>query len=326
MLYIYGGRSCQKLSKNISIENDSLNIIFSIVSDDRLPFNLSLLMDHLHEDKFKNYKIHILGDLIRLPLTQWRVRQYLIEELSILVSKKNITLYWYDGDKISEGYDFFMHHPLHSDKLSYVDYRSNDSLVKEFTCHTQEINFLSGRGYPQNSLLNKSKKEIDYIFCTIADLPNVERITCPFIDGLRINRLPRSLKKLDVRGCPNLRIDYKCIPFELEKINLSACDLFDIPDYIDDLKQLKTLLLYKNKLEISGGFKNNTNLEFLSLYRNKIKSIALDVIKLNKVNLGANPINSISINSTAENIVLGLRKVDIEKIILIHNAKLTLEF
>ncbi|WP_379057900.1 hypothetical protein V6M93_17120 [Pectobacterium brasiliense] len=325
MLYIYGGDSCQKLSRSLKVNNDLLTIVFSIVSDDRLPLHLDKLKDHLFEDNYKYYHIHILGDLIGLPLTQWRVRNYLINELSIFAKNKNMHIYWYDGDKIRDGHDFFIKNPLHIDKISYFDYHDNELEVKNLDNNTKEISFLNHHGYPENNLLRKTKKEVEYIFSTIAELPFVEKIVCPFIDNLQISTLPKGLKKLDLRGCSNIKIDPKCIPFSLEKINLSACDLLAIPDYIYDLKKLNTLFLYKNNLEINGEFKTPSDLEVLSLYRNKINNIELNLIKLKKINLGANPIKKIIISGATNNIELGLRKVNYEDLVIIHDHKLTLE-
>ncbi|WP_174869639.1 hypothetical protein [Pectobacterium polaris] len=326
MLYVYGGDSCQELSKTLKIDDNLLSIVFSIVSDDRLPFCLDKLKNHIFEDKYNNYHIHVLGDLIGLPLTQWRVRNYLKNELSFFAKDRNIHIYWYDGDKIRDGNYFFIHNPLHIDKISHFDYRHNELAVENFDASTKEINFLNHRAYPENNLLGKTKKEVNYIFATIAELPFVEKIVCPFIDNLQIRTLPKSLKKLDLRGCTNLKVDPKCIPIALEKINLSACDFIEIPDYVYDLSELNTLFLYKNKLEINGVFKIPKNLEFLSLYRNKINSIEFDTIKLKKINLGANPIKKIIISSATEGIELGLRKVNCEELMIIHDHELTLEF
>lgn len=326
MKYIYGGESCHRLSEHLADTDDSLCIIFSIVSDDRLPFELATIISHFHENECESYDIHILGDLVGLPLEQWRVRNYLMHELSLYAKNKKISLFWYDGDKIREGHGFFIRNPLHTDNLIHSESHCNRGEINYSDANLKEICFLDERGYPVNRLLNKTKKEIGYIFDTISELPAIEKIVCPFIDGLQIGRLPGSLKILDLRGCAKLDITPQCIPLTLEKINLSACGLISIPDFVHDLEKLNTLFLYKNALSVNGFFDTPKSLEFLSLYRNKIKRIELDVARLKKVNLGANPLAEISIKGGSENVAIGLRKVNCERLVIIHRNPVTIEF
>lgn len=326
MMYVYGGESCQKLSKHLAKDDHTLHFIFSIISDDRLPFRLEELKGYLLGGGYESYDIHILGDLIGLPLSQWRVRNYLIQELSGIAKDRNITMYWYDGDKLREGQDFFIKNPLHTDKLSYFDYPYDQSTVKMFDANLRKVNFLNHHAYPENELLKKTKKEIDYIFSEMAEFPFVEEITCPFIDGLQISRLPKSLKRLDLRGCIDIGIDPDCLPLTLEKLNLSACNLFTIPDCIFDLKNLNKLLLYKNRIEVSDMSKVPPDLEFLSLYRNEIKHMDFDMKKLKYLNLGANPVKRIKVKEARENLTIGLRKVNCEELEITHGQNLTLEF
>ncbi|WML88735.1 hypothetical protein [Thiothrix subterranea] len=324
---VYEGISCKKLMNFIINDDSEIDyLIISICSDDLLPVDLKDVFKLIEQSHCLKFNIYILGDLVGLPLDKWRVRDYLIKEISFLAKNKILTIYWYDGDKIREGNIFFCKTPLHIDRLSYQPKMCLVDLNIDTSSNVRHISFLDSRAYPKNILKNKTKKEIDYIFSQVAEIEKLESIECPFLNNLTISRLPKNLKKLDLRGCENIKIDAECLPPGLDSINLSACRLDYFPDFITTLVKLRFLFLYKNFIDINSANMIPKNVEVLSLYRNKIKEFEVNSMALRRLNLGANPLVKFTLGELPTCLNLGLRKVNLDKLTISQYSNLSIEF
>ena len=323
---VYEGISCKKLVSFIKNDSEIDYLIISICSDDLLPVELNDIFKLIEQSPCLRFNIYILGDLVGLPLDKWRVRDYLIKEISFLAKNKILTIYWYDGDEIREGNIFFCKTPLHIDRIAYQPRMFLVDLNVDTSSNVSHVSFLDSRAYPKNILQNKTRKEIDYIFSQMAEMEKLESIECPFLNNLTISRLPKNLKKLDLRGCENIKIDAECLPLDLDSLNLSACRLDYFPDFIATLVKLRFLFLYKNFIDIDSANMIPKNVEILSLYRNKIKEFNVNSKALRRLNLGANPLVKFTLGELPTCLNLGLRKVNLDKLTIFQHSNLSIEF
>lgn len=339
-MMIYGGTVCHKIANTLT----SSALIFSICSDDRLPNELeSLILNRVLElDK----DIHIVGDLHNLPLDLWRVRNYLLTFIKVRGVKLPFKIFWYDGDLIRQSQtDFFIKNPLHIDQIEVLGARSfiQDRESSEFKALSQYsyfkkleriidltqtmpcveldsksniigLDFLKGY-YPLNIASSLRQDELEKILLNVSEISSLKTLKFPFIKSLKIQRLPERLEVLDIRGCEKFEL-YTALPPTLLKINVAACGLTHVPDYINTLPNLSELMIYKNYISKINTFNLPQTLQRISVYRNNIKEIYIDFDYshcLEVLNIGANPLKIISFAS---------KKVD-EHQIQINSRKLT---
>lgn len=317
MSYVYGGYACQKVYDKIRQRHGKDNfIIFSIVSDDMLPFELSFLLEKVINSDNDDFHVYILGDLFGIDIKKWRLRNYLLFELSFL--DKNIFLHWYDGDYIRDGSEYFLINPLKIDKIN-MSFPVYSKLDMHLNSSIEEISFHSDLFYPVNILNGMSIFDINNIFEKLCLNDKLRKIKCCFINNLQLYNIPDQVSHLDFRGCENIDLKLQRKNYKLEYINLSACGFLEIPEYLYKFNNLRVLHIYKNR--ISHFNQNNIpeKIESLSLYRNNISKVVLDLNRFSRLynlNIGANPIKELIIlgKNRLNRINIGVRKVKLNEL------------
>ncbi|MGR6838750.1 hypothetical protein ACU5DF_06380 [Aliivibrio wodanis] len=320
MDFILGGNKCSMLSEQLNCKKNK--IIASIYSDDKLSEYINL--DFIQTNKI--IEIHILGDLINIPKSQWIVRNHLL----FLLHGLDIIIHWYDGDLIE--YNSIA-------KSIAIDCKDNYKLKEYFptlVCNIPElkqityilgftpkytldnngyifsIDFSKSSIYSESYLSQYSEKDKSIILSILSNIDTLKEINLSFSN---ITSLPvfRNVQKLDLRGNENIDLSNIFKFKNIKHLNISACKIRELPESLINLKELSTLLAYKNNIS-SINFRNfPTSIKRLSLYRNTIKSITLsDRFNSNllEINLGANPLfhlNTINLNSLE--IIIIIRKV-----------------
>ncbi|MBB1440109.1 leucine-rich repeat domain-containing protein, partial [Shewanella sp. SG41-4] len=310
MIDICGGYSCSKLSNVIKDQDGQYVLIISICSDDLLPLEPNEIINRILCSSCSEIHIHILGDLVGIPTEQWRVRGYLLDELSFLAINLKLKFFWYDGDKIREGINLFCMVPLLVDDLKYsprIEMEKVDNVIYE---GMSVLSLVNKSGYPYNFLRAKTKKERDYFFSAISEVETLKVLECPFLSDFKVDNLPKNLEVLDLRGCKDFELRTANEFVSLKSVNFGACLLYNLPDLLFGCSNLERLYLYKNFLK-GNEIKNlPLNIKTLSLYRNKIEDVDVRLDFLERLNLGANPLRKISIHHEQDSVKLELRKVD----------------
>ena len=338
---VIGGESCCRVAASLS----GSALVFSIHSDDRLPVAVERILESAPDGSAIPSDIHIVGDLHGVPVRHWRLREYLHKMLSGFMDR-HFRLFWYDGDLIRTGSGFYVSHPLCIDHLATCtvknEHRANekphdlpDGITDEtLACISSIIgmapragfnelgeltglDFCVGESYPQNIMSHLDDRHISDVLQRVAGLTSLKVLRLSFLEDLRITELPISLQKLDCRGCGGMWIDEKVIPATLNSLNLSACKLTALPDFMPRLVGLQELLLYKNGITSINQSALPEGLHRLSLYRNRIIGISLDLVRLQQLeelNIGANPLQYLHLeNGTSDrNLRINLRKVTVE--------------
>lgn len=313
MSFVYGGYACQKVYEKVRQRHNNSNyIIFSIVSDDMLPFEFSFLLEKIINSDSEDFHVYILGDLFGIDIEKWRLRNYLLSNLSFL--KKNVFLYWYDGDYIRDGSEYFLSNPLKIDRVNMFC-RVHPKLDMNLDS-IEEINFHNEASYPVNILKGKSVSEINNIFKELCVNNNLRKIRCCFLNDIQLYNIPDKVRHLDFRGCENIDLKLQRKIYKLEYINLSACGFLKIPEYLYGFNNLKILHIYKNRISYFNQDNIPEKIESISLYRNNLSRVVLDLNKfsgLYNLNIGANPIKEVVIvgKNRQNRINIGVRKVNL---------------
>ena len=332
--HILGGKTCQYLVNFIQ----SPGLVFSIISDDRIPEEVISFLQFKRFNKEK-INIHILGDLFDLPLQQWRVRNNFLPWLDKQYIAANVL--WYDGDLIRE-----INHlsPIHFDstKLTYLELSNTNSHINS-PCEHYELKKISeiigkyphyemdsngkitnlsfmNNGFNDMGILNQlSRKKIKEVLYLISQIPSLKTLNISFSKNLEITELPKNLVKLDCRGSLNIKFETE-LPKNLTYLNISACNLKKFPKIILNNEQIKTLLLYKNYLSEINDSLLPSKIERLSIYRNNIAHINLNIDNLPhlaQLNIGANPLTELNFisNSSDRELALNMRKINTAKLV-----------
>lgn len=321
MIVIHGGTICHKIANTLT----GSALVFSICSDDRFPNELESLI--LNRDIEFDKDIHVVGDLHKLPLNLWRVREYLLTFIKLRGTNLPFKIFWYDGDLIRQSQtDFFVKNPLHIDQIEVLSARSfiQDRECSQFKALSQYsyfkklekiidltqampcveldsnsniigLDFLKG-DYPLNIASSLKQHELEKILLNISEVSSLKKLKFPFVKSLQIQRLPERLEVLDIRGCEKFEL-YTALPPTLLKINVAACGLTHVPNYINNLPNLSELMIYKNYISKINIFNLPKTLQRISVYRNNIKNIYVDLDYLHcleVLNIGANPLKLIS--------------------------------
>lgn len=332
--YIFGGKTCEYLMNFIQPPG----LIFSIISDDRIPDEVITFLKLNRFNKVK-INIHILGDLFDLPLQQWRVRNNFLPWLD----SQHITadVFWYDGDLIRA-----LNHlkPIHCDSKKITSSEEISSQYNRITsCHHYEIDKIfeiigqypyyeldsrgqithlnfKGDGFNDLGIMSLLRKnESKEIFYLISQISSLKILNISFTKNLEISALPENLVKLDCRGSFNLKFETE-LPKNLSYLNIAACGLKEIPKVALNHDQIKILFLYKNFLSEINDLFLPKNIERLSLYRNNICHINWNIDNLQyltNLNLGANPLTELTFisNNSDRDLILNIRKINTAKLI-----------
>jgi len=350
MTIIFGGQTCLKLASRVN----GHAIIFSIRSDERLPSEVEQLLESQNDKRMPD-KFYIVGDIVNVNIRNWKVRRYLIEKISTFTTKE-VRLFWYDGDLIKIGLSFFEENPIHTDIIrnrksiaAQTDKNNSVNSVPEIVRfifratgrypefsidHSGAIKSLSlspGCIYQKSILKNVTDIDKSEIFDRISKYNTIKKLVLSFSENITVCCLPPNLEILDCRGCTNINIDESSVPDTLKKLNMSACNLSEIPKFVYKLCNLNELMLYKNKIKYINCNKLGGNLRRLSVYRNEINEIYIDLDmmkEIKKINIGANPLNIVRIIGGHRDhfIELNLRKIDTSNLEFCASCQYSLEF
>lgn len=340
---VIGGDSCHSVAATLS----GAALVFSIQSDDRLPAEVETILKSMADGDGLPSDIHIVGDLHGVPVEHWRLRAYMSKMLRSITGR-HFRLFWYDGDLIRGGSGFHVKHPLCIDHIApssvmkdcpvnepltgLPDAVSEETLVAISSIigstprasfnesgELSMLDFCVGDSYPRNIMSHLGDGHIGNVLKQVAGLSSLKVLRLGFLEGLQITGLPNGLQKLDCRGCVGVQIDGKVIPSTLGSLNLSACKLTRLPRFLIQLTGLRELLLYKNGIIECDQSGFPASLRRLSLYRNRISRLRLDLSRLQHLealNMGANPLEYLHLeNGTpVRNLTVNLRKVAIESL------------
>lgn len=333
----FGGARCALVAAILD-ECTLKTWIFSICSDERIPLELENRLCNLREDELPS-RLVIIGDFPTTP-PQRSPASY---EAIRLVSKAagemgKIEVCWLNGEEInlSNNYlpplNWYEFHAVYQQGEGYVrqielpqNSSERDACLKIISIlgelprmslsvdgSVDSLNLTEGENYPRSLMAKLAGYEKEMLWSQIKRLTYLRELRVGF-SGLRdfpdISHL-KSLEFLDLRGNPGLKLENVLNISSLKKLNLAACDLDSIPSQIDKLLNLKSLLLYKNRICNISNTKFPAALERISLYRNQIKAGDLDLSKnqvLTELNFGANPLESLTLSISGEVNSLKLR-------------------
>ncbi|WP_414430917.1 leucine-rich repeat domain-containing protein [Alcanivorax sp. IL3] len=323
---VFGGERCGRVA-TVLISKGFRPWVFSICSDSRLQQGLESRLLSLHRDDAPR-QIVILGDFRTLPPEKCPAS---FEAIRLIAKACGyfgwVEVCWVNGESIDPENNFAMDLDWHrynfdnfmEPAVNPIDFNvlfpEERSVIEEIVSlvgaypalkvteggRVRLLDFSDGKEYRRSliyaldrcklkilgSLLLKFKflDSLRFGFSGLKDLS--------FLSGLR------GLKFLDVRGNPKIDmssiLEMQC----LEKLNAAACEIELVPDFIEKMSSLKTLLLHKNFIGDVSNISFPPGLERLSLYRNSVKSESLDLsrcMNIEEVNIGANPYRRMAIS------------------------------
>lgn len=326
---VFGGNTCKTIAKQLDKTLQDC-LIFSICSDERLPTDLDHYLQNI-ENKDIPSSLIIVGDFPSLhptpsesPASYEAIR--MIQESAEL--KGAIQACWLDGELVRsstslpamrwKNFNFeeiqgkeYMDPSLTNTSISIND---NNKKAYEHLCSLLKFNIYIGteeeeiisidltdnQAYQRGLGIGLSVEQQQSVWSTLLELKSLKKIRASFNDLSFIPSLTklRQLEELDVRGNPNIDLTELSTALSLKKLNISACNLDNIPSSVEALENLTTLLAYKNAITDISKIKFPPYLNRLSLYRNQIQNTELNLDychSLREINLGANPISHLNI-------------------------------
>lgn len=323
---VFGGERCGRVA-SVLISKGLRPWVFSICSDSRLQQGLESRLLSLHSDEAPG-QIVILGDFRTLPPEKCPAS---FEAIRLIAEacryRGEIDVCWVNGESIDSENNFAIDLAWH--RYNFDNFRESSvntlnlnvffpeereiieeiaSLVGAYPVlkmteggRVRALDFSDGKEYRRSliyaldcyklrllgSLLLKLKflDSLRFGFSSLKDLS--------FLSGLK------NVKFLDVRGNPKIDMSAISEMKYLEKLNAAACEIELVPDFIESMSSLKTLLLHKNHIGDVSNISFPPQLERLSLYRNSVKSGSLDLSRcknIEEVNIGANPYRRMAIS------------------------------
>jgi Leucine-rich repeat (LRR) protein len=329
MAKVFGGKTCNIVSRAVGASFENY-LVFSICSDERLPDELDEYLRNLNRRDTPTALI-VVGDFTSSePLSYESPASYeairMIQEAS--ESKTSIKVCWLDGDLVRSSIFFPEMHwiEFHSRNNQFQENKdlsltkrpdlSNTADEKSYNQLCELLNFslfvrveneritavdLTDNKCYQRGLLNSlSLHQQQDLWRILLKLTSLKKIRASF-NGLKF--IPdlsglHQLEDLDIRGNPGIELSDLHSASELIKLNISACNLDRIPSAVQKLRNLRSLLAYKNTISDISNIKFPVLLERLSLYRNEIKNTELNLDychHLKELNLGANPLRHMNI-------------------------------
>ncbi|HIM97761.1 MAG TPA: leucine-rich repeat domain-containing protein [Gammaproteobacteria bacterium] len=329
MAKVFGGRTCNIISRAVgtSLEN---YLVFSICSDERLPEELDEYLRNLKRRDVPSALI-IVGDFTSSePLSYESPASYeairMIQEAS--ESKTSIKVCWLDGDLVRSSISFpemkwieFHSYDIQCQGNKDLSLTSNPNLsntedeksynqlcellkfslfVRVENGRITAVDLTDNKTYRRGLANSLSVPQQQNLWRILLKLTSLKKIRASF-NGLKF--IPdltelNQLEELDIRGNPGIELSELHSASELIKLNISACNLDCIPSAVQNLKNLRSLLAYKNIVSDISNIKFPVLLERLSLYRNEIKNTDLNLDychHLKELNLGANPLRHMNI-------------------------------
>ncbi len=321
---VFGGQTCGRIAQQL---NQTLQdcLIFSICSDERLPTNLDQYLRNMEKEDIPPSLI-IVGDFPTLyPTSSESPASF--EAIRMIQKSADfkgvIRVCWLDGELVRSStllqamhwktfnfkkfqYKRNLDHSLINNSGST---NCNDKRTYENLCELLKFNIYIGieedkiisidltdnQAYQRGVGVGLSVEQQRKVWETLLDLKHLKKIRASFNDLSFIPNLTKlsKLEELDVRGNPGIDLTELSTALSLKKLNISACNLDSIPDAVEELGNLRSLLAYKNIITDISKFKFPRYLERLSLYRNQIKNSELNLDychHFQEINIGANPI------------------------------------
>jgi hypothetical protein len=352
---IFGGKTCLSVASQLKgVINDL--IVFSIYSDERLPDGLE---NYLKNESIPQNLI-IIGDFTSYyPSQNESPASYEAIKLALTHSKlKTLNVCWINGIKIKHDdiqknlkWTLFSltqlepeenKNPSFSNNIKYIS--GVDKLTYQKICNIlrfpvyfqaeknriSSIDLTDNKAYPRGLTNNLTQDQTLNFWDAMYNLKHLSNINLSFNAMPFLPDLTKfsHLEKLDLRGNSNLDFSKLHEARTLSYLNISACELTELPASISSLENLKSLLAYKNYIsDISNTILPNC-IERISLYRNRIcnNTLQLDYCdRLQEINLGANPIINMTLYVSPKLHTLKIRARYIKKsIIIVANQKTTI--
>lgn len=334
---VFGGARCAWIASFIE-ENNNRIWIFSICSDERIPAKLEQRLRHAHAADLPSHLI-IIGDF---PSISPECSPASFEAMRLIAEASNfqgtIKVSWIDGESINFEENSplpIIWHEFPFDKLyrkAYAWSTVQPTRALEHNACTEIIHLLGkqpgirlsnngsvvaldlsdGEPYRRSLAAGLSQESESQLWSLVKRLPSLQEFRAGFSGFKNIPDLSelRNLENLDLRGNPGIKLSHLSSIKSLKKLNVAACALEAIPSGINNLPSLQTLLLHKNIIHNVSEVDFPPLLERISLYRNQIKNGSLNLSKckrINEINLGANPLNSMTTIIADEVLSLSLR-------------------
>ena len=185
----------------------------------------------------------------------------------------------------------------------------------------RRLSLVDGAAYPRSCVQDLDRDILRRILRLAGELTDLRWFGLAFAGFTDLPApLPHHLDGLDLRGNPLTSFALLDAQPQLRALNLAGCNLEHVPDAVQGLGELHTLVLAKNRLvEPVPELGQQPSLRRLTLYRNQVRSLNHSFAGLRGtrvLNLGANPVSELPEQFVElENLeVLGLRLLPIERL------------
>lgn len=334
---IFGGAKCARVASLLG-KKSARTWVFSVCSDERIPAEFEKRLSDVQAVE-RPSRLIILGDFPTIPPERSPASFEAIRLVAKVAGfKGTIQVCWLDAEEINfkdiclpplvwhkficsqqqrEEHVWPIEHPNNPSEndackkiIKLLGKRPGIRISDDGT--VEALNFTDGEAYRRSLALGLSVKAEVMLWSQIKRLTCLRELRVGFSELRAIPDLSclKFLEILDLRGNPGIRLEEVHKIASLKKLNLAACELYNVPYKIEDLFNLKTLLLHKNRIEKISTVKFPLGLKRLSLYRNQIETCYLDLSKnemLREINLGANPFEFMIVDISDELNSLSLR-------------------
>ncbi|PVZ64513.1 leucine-rich repeat domain-containing protein [Pelagibaculum spongiae] len=324
MIKVFGGNTCKKIAQQLNVTLQNC-LVFSICSDERLSTSLDQYLQNIEKKNIPSSLI-IIGDFPSLrpapsesPASYEAIR--MIQKSAEL--KGTIRVCWLDGELVRSSNSLPVMHwnnfnfeqvPCGENRAATLTNASeslnhDNKKAYEHLCNLLKFNIYIGveeekiisidltdnQAYQRGLGIGLSIGQQKNVWAALLELKSLKKIRASFNDLSFIPNLTilHQLEELDIRGNPDIDLTELSSALSLKKLNISACNLDSIPNEVETLENLTTLLAYKNTIEDISNIKFSRYLKRLSLYRNQIENADINLghcHSLKEINLGANPI------------------------------------
>ena len=322
---VFGGARCAWIASFIEEKNNCI-WIFSIYSDERIPEKLEQRLRRADAADLPSHLI-IIGDF---PSISPEYSPASLEAMRLIAEASNfegtIKVCWIDGETINLEdtspppiiWHEFPYNGLRRKAYAWPTVQS--TLALEHAACIEIIHLLGGQPgirlssngsvvaldlsngepYRRSLAVGLSQESENQLWSLVKRLPSLRELRVGFSGFQNIPDLSdlKHLEILDLRGNPGINLSYLSSVKSLKKLNAAACALATIPSELVNLPFLQILLLHKNTIKNVSGVEFPPSLERISLYRNQIKQGSLNLSncrKINEINLGANPLNFMTV-------------------------------